>query len=49
MPTLVFAKFAINDLFGYSRYVDLSTPIFVREKVIIHASDEEPQALSFDM
>ena len=49
MPTLVFAKFAINDPAGYSRYVDLATPIFLREKVIIHASDETPQALSSDM
>ena len=49
MPTLVFAKFTINDHVGYSRYVELATPIFVREKVIIHASDEKPQALSPDM
>ena len=49
MPTLVFAKFAIDDYAGYSRYVELATPIFVREKVIIHASDEKPQALSPDM
>ena len=49
MSTLVFAKFAINDHVGYSRYVALATPIFVRENVIIHASDKEPQALSPDM
>ena len=49
MSTLVFAKFAINDQVGYSRYVELAAPIFVREKVIIHASDQEPHALSPDM
>jgi len=49
MPILVFAKFAIHDHAGYSQYVKLATPIFMREKVIIHASDEKPQALSPDM
>ena len=49
MSTLVFAKFTINDHAGYSRYVKLATPIFLLEKVIVHASDEEPQALSPDM
>jgi uncharacterized protein (DUF1330 family) len=49
MSTFVFAKFAIHDRAGYSYYVELATPIFIREKVIIHASDEEPLALSPDM
>ena len=49
MPTLVFAKFAINDHIGYSRYVELATPKFLREKVIIHATDVEPEALTQDM
>ncbi len=49
MSTFVFAKFAIHNRAGYLRYVELATPIFMREKVIIHASDEEPLALSTDM
>ena len=49
MPTLVFVKFAIHDPAGYARYVELATPIFMRGKVIIHASDDRPQALSPDM
>jgi len=49
MPKFVFAKFAIHDRAGYARYVDLATPIFMREKVIIHASDDEPRSLSPDM
>ena len=49
MSTFVFAKFAIHDPAGYSNYVKLATPIFIREKVIIHASDEAPLALTPDM
>jgi uncharacterized protein (DUF1330 family) len=49
MSTFIFAKFAIHDRAGYDRYVALATPIFMREKVIIHASDNAPQALSPDM
>lgn len=49
MSTFVFAKFAIHDRAGYERYVALATPIFMREKVKIHASDDAPQPLSPDM
>ena len=49
MPTFVFAKFAIHDRRGYEHYVTTATPIFMREKVIVHASDNAPQALSPDM
>jgi len=49
MPTFVFAKFAIHDRPGYEHYVTTATPIFMREKVIVHASDNAPQALSPDM
>ena len=49
MSTFVFAKFTIHDQAGYARYVKLATPIFMREKVIIHASDEAPMPLSPDM
>ena len=49
MPTFVFAKFTIHDRARYERYVSLATPIFIREKVIIHASDNAPQPLSPDM
>ena len=49
MSTFVFAKFTIHDRAKYERYVSLATPIFIREKVIIHASDNAPQPLSSDM
>lgn len=49
MSLFVFAKFAIHDREGYERYVALATPIFIREGVKIHASDDAPQALSDDM
>ncbi len=49
MSTFVFAKFTIHDPAGYERYVALATPIFIREKVIIHASDNAPYPLSPNM
>lgn len=49
MSIFVFAKFAIHDRAGYADYVKLASPIFMREGVIIHASDDDPQALSPDM
>lgn len=49
MSIFVFAKFTIHDPAGYERYVALATPIFIRERVIIHASDNTPQPLSPDM
>lgn len=49
MPTFVFAKFNISDPTGYDRYVKLATPIFMREKVRVHASDTSPKALTPDM
>ena len=49
MPTFVFAKFDISDPEGYEQYVALATPIFIREKVRVHASDNAPKALTPDM
>jgi len=49
MSTFVFAKFDISDQAGYDRYVALATPIFFREKVRIHASDNSPHALTPNM
>ena len=49
MSLFVFAKFAIHDRAGYERYVSLATPIFIREKVKVHGSDDAPQALTPDM
>jgi len=49
MSTFVFAKFDISDEAGYDRYVALATPIFLREKVRIHASDTSPHALTPNM
>ena len=49
MSTFVFAKFEISDQSGYDRYVALATPIFMREKVRVHASDTSPKALTLDM
>ena len=49
MSHFVFAKFAIHDRAGYQRYVELATPIFIREGVKVHGSDDAPQALTPDM
>lgn len=49
MSTIIFSKFKIHDRAGYQRYVDLATPIFMREGVIFHANDESPRALTPDM
>lgn len=49
MSLFVFAKFAIHDRAGYNRYVELATPIFIREGVKVHGSDDAPQALTADM
>lgn len=49
MTTLVLAKFAIHDPAGYERYVELATPIFIREGVNILGNDMSPVALTPDM
>jgi uncharacterized protein (DUF1330 family) len=49
MSLFVFAKFAIHDRAGYNRYVELATPIFLREGVKVHGSDDAPQDLTPDM
>jgi len=49
MSTYVFAKFKIHDRAGYDRYVELATPIFMRENVKIHGSDDAPKPITPDM
>ena len=49
MSVFVFAKFAIHDFEGYQRYVELSTPIFIREGVKVLGNDMSPVHLSSDM
>jgi len=49
MSLFVFAKFAIHDRAVYERYVSAATPIFMREKVKVHGSDDAPRALTPDM
>jgi len=49
MSTFVFAHFKIHDKAGYARYVELATPIFIREGVKIRASDEAPVAMTPNM
>jgi len=46
---MVFAKFKIHDRAGYQRYVELATPIFMREGVIFHGNDDAPRAITPDM
>ena len=46
MSIFVLAHFQIHDRAGYARYVDLATPIFMREGVKILANDEAPVPIS---
>jgi len=46
MSLFVLAHFQIHDRAGYQRYVDLATPIFIREKVKVLANDEAPVPIS---
>jgi uncharacterized protein (DUF1330 family) len=49
MSTFVLAHFTIHDRAGYGRYVELATPIFMREGVKILANDEAPVAMTPNM
>lgn len=42
MSVFVLAHFQIHDRAGYAKYVELATPIFMREGVRILANDEAP-------
>ncbi len=42
MTQFVLSYFTIHDRAEYDRYVELATPIFIREGVIVHANDEAP-------
>lgn len=46
MSIFVLAHFQIHDRAGYARYVELATPIFMREGVKILANDEAPVPIS---
>lgn len=46
MSLFVLAQFNIHDRPGYEKYVALATPVFIREKVKIHASDDAPRAIT---
>lgn len=46
MSVFVFAQFQIHDKAGYAKYVELATPIFMREGVKILGNDEAPVAIS---
>ena len=46
MSVFVFASFEIHDKAGYARYVELATPIFIREGVKILGNDEAPVPIS---
>lgn len=46
MSLFVLAQFKIHDRAGYDDYVALATPIFIREKVKILASDDSPVAIT---
>ena len=49
MSVFVLAKFSIHDQAGYARYVELATPIFMREGVKILANDVAPVPMTPDM
>ena len=49
MTKFLLAKFQIHDKAGYARYVELATPIFMREGVRILGNDEAPVAMTPDM
>lgn len=46
MSQFVFACFDIHDPEGYARYVELATPIFMREGVKVLGNDETATAIS---
>lgn len=46
MTQFVFTFFTIHDRAEYDRYVELATPIFIREGVKVLANDEAPVAMS---
>lgn len=46
MSVFVLAHFQIHDPTGYSRYVKIATPIFMREGVKVLANDEAPVPIS---
>jgi len=46
MSIFVFAQFQIHDRQGYEKYVELATPIFMREGVKVLANDEAPVLIS---
>lgn len=46
MSTFVLAYFQIHDKAGYTRYVELATPIFMREGVKILGNDEAAVPIS---
>ena len=46
MTQFVFACFEIHDPAGYARYVELASPIFMREGVKILGNDTQAQAMS---
>jgi uncharacterized protein (DUF1330 family) len=46
MSIFVFAHFKIHDKTGYARYVELATPIFMREGVKVLGNDESPVPIS---
>ncbi len=46
MSIFVFAQFQIHDKVGYAKYVELATPIFMREGVKVLGNDEAPVPLS---
>ena len=46
MSIFVFAHFQIHDKAGYARYVELATPIFMREGVKVLGNDEAPVPIS---
>ncbi len=49
MSKFILAHFKIHDPAGYQRYVELATPIFMREGVKILGNDEKPVAMTPDM
>lgn len=46
MSVFVIAHFQIHDREGYAKYVELATPIFMREGVKVLGNDEAPVPIS---
>ncbi|WP_026941829.1 DUF1330 domain-containing protein [Hellea balneolensis] len=46
MSVFVLAQFQIHDPSGYAKYVEIATPIFMREGVKVLANDEAPQPIT---